>query len=167
METKPKQKKKITKPKQKSFGRPSIYNANVLIQTRKYLNSCKDKEEEFHKTRGEKSDGFERILNVKLPTIEGLAVFLHISRETIYAWCKEYTDFSDIIEELRTKQADALISNGLSGNYNSTIAKVLLTKHGYKEGIEHGGEDGEPIKIDITKMLDKAYGEPTTLPRDS
>ncbi len=37
------------------------------------------------------------------------------------------------------------MNNGLSGDYNPTIAKVLLTKHGYREGIEATGKDGEKL----------------------
>lgn len=156
------------RPLRKGEGRPTIYSKEIINKTKKYLESCKDKEDEFHKTRGEKSDGYERILRVKLPTIEGLAGYLHVARDTIYQWRREYKEFSDIIEELLQKQADALIANGLSGSYNSTIAKVLLTKHGYREGIEHGGEEGAPIKININNMLEKAYGDsPGKVHKDS
>ena len=40
-----------------------------------------------------------------------------------------------------SKQADRLLNNGLSGNYNPTIAKVMLTKHGYREGIDNTTND--------------------------
>lgn len=151
--------KKRKRPPRKGEGRPPTYSKEIIKKVRTYIISCKDEETEFHKTRGEKSDGFERILKVRLPTIEGLASYLHVVRSTIYEWRKEYKEFSDIIDELMQKQADALITNGLSGNYNPTIAKVLLTKHGYREGLEHTGDDGSPIKFNLTEMLKKAYGE--------
>lgn len=153
----------VRKPKNKG-GRPKIYSKKIIVKIRVYLNSCKD--EDIQKVKQENEEKgyvmYENKLKVNLPTIEGLAVFLHISRETIYAWSKDHKEFSDIIDELRQMQATALITNGLSGNYNSTIAKLILGKHGYRDAVEHSGNDGEPIKIDISKMLEKAYGEDPT-----
>lgn len=98
---------------------------------------------------------------VKIPTVEGLALFLGITRETLYNWEKLYPEFFSIMERLRQKQADALISNGLSGDYNPTIAKVLLTKHGYREGQEISGPDGKDLIPDkqSKEKSDKALDE--------
>jgi hypothetical protein len=77
-----------------------------------------------------------------LPTIEGLAIELNISRDTIYEWEKENKEFSDIVEELRAAQGQKLIQNALLGRYNATIAKLILSgKHGYieKTELEHSG----------------------------
>jgi hypothetical protein len=114
-------------------GRPTSYSPEIIPLTEEYLEKCQDAEDEFHSTRGEKSDGYQRILRVKLPTIEGLAVHLGVDRKTIYEWESVHKEFFHIIERLRTKQAEALINNGLSGDYNPVISKVLLTKHGYIE----------------------------------
>lgn len=100
-------------------GRPSIYEESYVTRTQEYLDSCVDNLEKKE---------------VRLPSIEGLAVYLNLSRNTIYEWCKEHSEFSDIIEVLKAKQAEKLLNNGLSGTYNPTISKVLLTKHGYREG---------------------------------
>ena len=112
-------------------GRPTDYSEEVLIKAREYLESCQD-EESLDKSK---------LVRVKLPSIEGLAFHLGISRETIYQWEKDEDkkEFSDIIGDLRAKQGESLINKGLSGDYNSTIAKVLLTKHGYsdKQEIDH------------------------------
>lgn len=126
-------------------GRPTIYGEEILTKTQEYIDSCEDEVTEFHKTRGEKSDGFDRILKVKIPTIEGLALFLNINKDTVYDWRGKYEEFSDLIDKLLRKQANALISKGLSGEYNPTIAKVLLTKHGYREGTEHSGVEGKDL----------------------
>lgn len=72
-----------------------------------------------------------------LPTIEGLALALHISRDTIYEWEKEDVRFSDIVNNLRVAQGQKLIQNSLVGRYNPTIAKLILSgKHGYVEKTE-------------------------------
>jgi hypothetical protein len=117
------------------MARPTIYNEEYITKTREYLNSCVDD-----------------IANkkVKLPSIEGLASFIGINRDTIYDWCKTNKEFSDIIDNLREKQAEKLLDNGLAGTYNSTIAKVLLTKHGYREGIDNDidlGGKANPVLV--------------------
>ena len=81
--------------------------------------------------------------DLMIPTIEGLAMRLGISRETIYDWESiEIAEpereslrqaFSDILGVLRNNQAEKLLQNGLNGKYNSTIAKLILSKHGYIE----------------------------------
>lgn len=125
-------------------GRPTKYKSSYVNLVEKYIDSCEDEEDEFHKTRGEKSDSYEKIIRVNLPTVEGLAGYIGIAKSTIYLWKEEYKEFSDVIDKLLEKQANMLISNGLSGNYNPTIAKVLLTKHGYREGVD-ATSDGKAL----------------------
>lgn len=141
------------------MARPTILTAELKEKAKLYILECEDKEVDYHKTRGEKSDGFERIIKVKLPTIEGLALYLGINRDTLYDWETKDSEFSDILNTLRAKQADMLINNGLSGNYNPTIAKVLLTKHGYREGIEQTGKDGKDLipQKEEKEIIEKAF----------
>lgn len=75
----------------------------------------------------------QRLEEKRLPTIEGLAVHLGVSRDTLYAWEGEHAEFSDMLEFLRATQGDELITNGLSGKYNASMSRLLLTKHGYRE----------------------------------
>lgn len=97
-------------------GRPTKLTDTTLIEAREYL------------------DSLNASTDTELPTIEGLALHLHISRETVYEWEKETPDFSDIVKELRSKQAQKLIQNALSNKYNASIAKLILSgKHGYVE----------------------------------
>jgi len=145
----------------KEVGRPSEYTDDILIKAKEYIDSCTDEIDEYHKTRGDKSDGYERLIRVKLPTIEGLAVHLGIGRTTLYEWKEKFPQFACIIEELQAIQADRLINNGMSGDYNPTIAKVLLSKHGYREGIEQTGLDGKDLIPDkqSKEKSDKALNE--------
>lgn len=136
-------------------GRPTILTDELKKKARLYIKECEDVEEEFHKTRGEKSDSFDKVIRVKLPTIEGLALYLGTSRSILYEWKEQDEEFSDIIDILQQKQANMLISKGLSGDYNPTIAKVLLTKHGYREGTELSGEGGKPLKITFDEAFKK------------
>jgi hypothetical protein len=121
------------------MARPTDYTPELLEKANQYLLSCEDEEIE----RGSDERPTYKI-RVKLPTIEGLARFIDVHRDTLYEWAKIHPEFSDILESIKAEQANKLINNGLSGDYNPTIAKLLLTKHGYSDKIEQdltsGGE---------------------------
>ena len=123
-------------------GRPTKYTKEIIKKAEKYLSECIDTTEQVITGESEKFTSYKEKLKVNLPTIEGLAVYLEVHRDTLYEWEKEHDDFSDIIERLRGSQIKSLVNNGLSGDYNPTIAKVLLSKHGYseKQEIQHSGE---------------------------
>lgn len=63
---------------------------------------------------------------------------LGIRRETVHAWRKDddKQEFSNIVEEILAEQAKRLLEKGMSGDYNASIAKLLLSKHGYVEKSE-------------------------------
>lgn len=130
-------------------GRPSEYSGEILTKTREYIESRVDQFEQVVSQESESYTMYKERLKVQMPTIEGLAVYLKVHRDTIYQWEKDHPEFSDILEELRATQADRLLNNGLSGNYNPTIAKVLLTKHGYtdKQEIDQKTEHSGGITI--------------------
>jgi hypothetical protein len=103
-------------------GRPTIYSEDLLQRSREYLT-------EF------RSEGDI------IPSLAGLARCLKISRETVHDWKKdpEKADFSDICVDILAEQERLLLSNGLTGEFNSTITKLVLSKHGYREAssVEH------------------------------
>lgn len=136
---------------QTSMARPvEMIEDKMVEKVREYLALCGNSfvlpKVEYQQT-GETKDftSVKPVLQVKLPSIEGLAVYLKVGRESIYRWEKDidpvtkelkYPVFCDIIAELRAIQGEMLINSGLSGQYSPVIAKVLLTKHGYREGID-------------------------------
>lgn len=112
-------------------GRPSELSKEVLAKCEDYLRQAQD--------------SFDTQTNkpvVNLPSLEGLALYLGVSRKTLYNW-KEYGEKEDatdiqkqflyIFERLLASQSNRLLNNGLSGVYNPTITKLLLSKHGYVE----------------------------------
>lgn len=135
-------------------GRPTEYNTKILSKSKEYIESCVDVIENYHKTQGVKSDSYERIVNVNLPTIEGLALYLGVSRDTIYAWGEKYPQFVCIMENLRATQANKLINSALSGNYSAPIAKLLLAKHGYRDETTLTGPEGKPLTITFDPVFD-------------
>jgi hypothetical protein len=90
-----------------------------------------------------------------IPTVEGFALYLGINRDTVYSWRelpqakgdalqvalaeflekqKLHQEFSDIVNDLLASQSRLLIHNGLVGNFNANITKLILSgKHGYVE----------------------------------
>ena len=131
-------------------GRPTDYTPQLLTKAQEYLSSCKDEELLVVKqTNSEKGyQMYDNKLKVKLPSIEGLAVYLRVARSSIYLWAELYPEFSDILEAIKAVQAERLINNGLSGDYNSTIAKLILTKHGYADKMETDlTSGGRPMPI--------------------
>ena len=119
-------------------GRPSKYTPELLAKAKQY--------EANHKVAGE---------DEVLPTIEGLAIYVGIHRKTIYEWLHDddKQDFSDIVETVLAKQAKTLISKGLTGDFNSAITKVILSKHNYSERqeLDHTSSDGsmKPTVIEL------------------
>lgn len=120
-------------------GRPLKYEGEeTLRKGLEYIESCKDEPIV-------NDDGKLLYLNVNLPKIAGLAKKLDVRRETIHDWARKYPEFSHIVEKCLSEQEEVLVNKGLSGQYNPTIAKLLLTKHGYREGFDHTS-DGDKIE---------------------
>lgn len=100
------------------MARPTDYNEQILKDAQAYLDvGCQDS---------------------AVPSIEGLADYINISRSNIYLWASQpdKQEFSDILERIRERQAKTLIDKGLKGDFNSSITKVMLSKHGYSEKTE-------------------------------
>lgn len=111
-------------------GRPTDYTPELLALAHDYVENCPD----------------------KIHSIEGLADHIGITRKTVYEWIKdpEKSDFCYIYDTVLKKQGKTLINKGLDGEFNATITKLMLTKHGYSDKIEteHSGS------LDINQMSD-------------
>lgn len=98
-----------------------------------------------------------------VPSIAGLACYLGVTRETIYNYQKENTEFFDIVSGILAVQERQLVNGGLSGGYNANITKLLLSKHGYseKQEIDHHSSDGSlgPTKIVFNVVGDDENAE--------
>ena len=112
-------------------GRPSVYCEETLKIARNYLAK------------------YERYGDM-IPSIAGLSVVLGVCRDTLYAWSadKEKKEFSDILKEILSTQEKVLINKGLTGDFNPTIAKLVLGKHGYHDRQDNTltGVDGGPVR---------------------
>lgn len=124
-------------------GRPTKYTDDMPQRVLEWLKSKQDEV---------KFNGSVPTLTVKLPTMEGLASHLDVNKTTLYEWEKDHARFSNALDRVRTEQHDRLISSGLSGAYNSTIAKLVLSSN-------HGYTDKKEVKTDMNLNLNEASDE--------
>lgn len=132
-------------------GRPVEYNPKLAKKADAYLKLCRDEEKQLVKqSNSEKGyETYENKLKVKLPTLEGFARYIGVHKSTLYDWDQKYDEFSDSLDKIRIEQQERLINSGLSGEYNSTIAKLILSSnHGYREKSDMT-TDGEKINVAV------------------
>ena len=78
----------------------------------------------------------ERKIPEVVPTIEGLALELGITRKTFYKYAREDETFKRIKDEVEEMQIRRLIQLGLMGKVRPEIVKLLLAKHGFMDKTE-------------------------------
>lgn len=132
-------------------GRPTEYDPKVHpALVLKYLASCVDEYPGMRKKviteKGKKKVIYEKTrFRVNIPTIEELSLELNINVDTIYAWEKKHEEFSEVIERVRKTQAARLAKGGLAGDYNPTITKLMMHKHGWRDAQEITGAEGKDL----------------------
>ncbi len=124
-------------------GRPSKFTEETNQKALEYLANAKDYEDENGK------------FVVNIPSIMGLARWLNVSTDTLTNWRSENEEFFGIYASVLAEQGKRLIDNGLSGKYNPTIAKLMLTKHGYSDKQELTGKDGEKLEMGVVILPSK------------
>lgn len=117
-------------------GRPTKLTEEAIDQAIYYING-----------------GYE-VLGHAIPSVVGMSIALNITRSALYRWAEEEgSAFKDILEDCNTRQHEILISKGLQSDFNPTICKLVLGKHGYHERQEVTGADGKPIQLE-NKLLE-------------
>lgn len=96
------------------MGRPTDYSQEKLNLAAEYV-------EKF----GEYGDS--------IPSVAGLACVLKVSKSTVYLWKRDHQEFSDTLEKILTSQERHALNGGISGQFNSTISKLVLANHGYSD----------------------------------
>lgn len=128
-------------------GRPTKYNkTTILKKVRAYLKKSQPEVVQRVKSQGQHSVSYEYVTIPNLPTTNGLSLHLGISRSTLYEWRRKYKEFADLIEELIFQQEETLVCYGLSGQFNATITKLILSaRHEYQEKKDHRVETASDI----------------------
>jgi hypothetical protein len=112
-------------------GRPSTYKEEYCDMVDEYIAQCED------------TIVVDGKLKVNLPTQEGFIDFIGVPQSTFYDWKNQFPKFSESLGKLLREQKRRLLNSGLSGDYNSTIAKLILaSNHGMsdKTDVTSGGE---------------------------
>ncbi len=94
-------------PVKSGRGRPTKYTTSSNRLVRKYTNDCLEK-------------GI-------FPTFEGLATYLGVETRTLYDWELEHPDLSQTMDKIRDTKKQLLITNGLTGSYNTRTSEISLS----------------------------------------
>jgi len=91
-------------------------------------------------------------------SVEGLALHLGIHRDTCYAWRDSIEEFSDTLESVMKMQAVSLINNGLAGEFNSAITKLMMANHGYRDTsqTDHISSNGSMTPVKTERVIIEA-----------
>lgn len=127
------------------MARPSEYNEEILEKAKHYLVNHLAEYEDL------------------VPSVAGLAVALGKHRDTMYDWAshEDKAEFSDTLKLIDTKQHQALLNGGLSGDMTANIVKLMLHNHGYSDKQESTlqGPRGGPIEMDSNHFLFEGVNE--------
>lgn len=117
----------------KAFGRPTKYGPKLQAQADEYI------------LRWSETDA--------VPSRVGLCCWLGISKPTSFEWEKIYPDFSTTLQAVEALQEHTAMNKGITGEFNSTIVKLVLANHGYSDKVQQDvvSSDGSigPTRIEI------------------
>jgi len=127
------------------MARPTEYKKEYIDKVDEYLEAHQDSALDSHK------------IKVRLPTIEGFAGFIDVSKKSLYNWGDENPAFLHALEKILREQHSRLINSGLSGDYNSTIAKLILSSnHGMREKADLTSND-QTLQVIIPQVVADAF----------
>lgn len=117
-------------------GRPTKLTPEVRVQVAEYLQQCMD--------------------SGRFPSVARLAVTLDISKKTLYNWGDEDQEFLHTLETLKSLQEATLLEGSLENKLNATIAKLVLSNHGYREKSEQDiTSGGKELAAPIVRIIDE------------
>ncbi len=107
------------------MARPTKYGKEIQAKADQYLIDYKD-------------------LDEVIPSAAGLAVYLGVSKASLYNWAKENSKFLDTLSDINAAQELKALNGGMANQYNATITKLVLANHGYsdKQEIDNKSSDG-------------------------
>ena len=71
-----------------------------------------------------------------IPSAAGLAVWLKISKASVYNFGAQDDQFLDTLNAIQAKQEAIALNNGLLGEFNAMITKLVLANHGYSDRVQ-------------------------------
>jgi len=139
------------------MGVISRFKKRYINDVDKYIKKNKDRNTKYLKQRNDSKgyETYETKLVVKLPTIVGFSIYLGFAEKTLYTWAGKSPEFRLALDRIKNEQKQRLMNSGLSGQYNSTIAKLILSSnHGMKERVDNTTDD-EPINSFNDEQIDR------------
>jgi hypothetical protein len=132
--------------------RPTKYRKEFVNKVQEYLETCVDEEYDYVRSESVGGRSYEKRTKVNLPSRAGLAIYLGVNEEAIQDWCKLYPDFSLSVKLIDDKQKEILARKSLSGDYNATIAKFLLSaNHGMSENTNSTVNTNMKVVADVNE----------------
>lgn len=105
-------------------GRPSKYNEDLQKKADDYVYTWNETD--------------------AIPSRVGLCCRLEIAKSTSFEWEESYPEFSDTLRKVETLQEFVGVNQGVKGEFNPTITKLILANFGYSDSqkVDHtsGGE---------------------------
>ena len=121
------------------MARLTTYSDKVLKDCQNYLENWKE-------------------IGDNLPSVVGMCIYANVSKSSVYNWVKDAANSGllDTLEAVKEIQEHTAINKGISGEFNSTITKLVLANHGYheKKEIEHAGKIETPTAITFVGVGD-------------
>jgi hypothetical protein len=130
-------------------GPPTKWNQEIITKARQYLDNYQD-------------------YGKNIPTVARLSQVIGISKDRIYKWShqKDKKELKSILSQLKCIQEAVLLENGLSNEFNPTITKLLLTKHGYHDNPQ-ANQAASGIQVTVNRGIVKLETGGQTLTVDA
>ena len=127
------------------MGRPTKLTEEIIKQAENYI-----------------AGDWEKLKHV-MPSAVGLAKVIGVSKKTLYNWADNNDDFLHILAELNTEQEFTLLNKGLTGEFNTAITKLVLTKHDYSDKVSQDvtSSDGsmKPVVVELVGVSSESTAE--------
>ena len=127
------------------MGRPTKLTEKIIKQAENYI-----------------AGDWEKLKHV-MPSAVGLAKVIGVSKKTLYNWADNNDEFLHILAELNTEQEFTLLNKGLTGEFNTAITKLVLTKHDYSDKVSQDvtSSDGsmKPVVVELVGVSSESTAE--------
>lgn len=117
----------------KGFGTNSKWDQDTCTKSYEYINGGYDE------------------LGDALPSVEGLANCLGVSRNTLYKWKDTKPAFREVMEAMETGHTRVTMNKACNGDIPSNLGMMLLSRQGYSAGggSNAGGMGGVQIVVNF------------------
>jgi hypothetical protein len=139
-------------------GAPTNYRHEHCELVDEYLAKTQDSRFQLIKTNGENSTTYENKITVKLPTVYDFAkTYFNSTDKVMNDWANKYPAFRKALDKIVKEQEKRLVNYSLAGEYNSTIAKLILSaNHGYVEKTEQKQTIKGELTVKDQEQISKA-----------